>query len=81
MKPPRNMDAPMLIKALQRLSYRVERQTGSHIRLSCGIPISHTLTIPNHSPLKVGTLAAIPKDVAPARNITVASLLEQVLDS
>ena len=79
MKLPRNMDAPKLIRSLQRLGYTVERQTGSHVRLRCDIPSAHALTIPNHSPIKVGTLAAILKDVAAARNLTVASLLELVL--
>ncbi len=34
----RDMDAPELIKALQRMGYRVVRQTGSHLRL----PIERT---------------------------------------
>lgn len=63
MKLPRDMDAPELIKALQRIGYRVVRQSGSHVRLQCDQPERHSLTIPNHSPIKLGTLAAILADV------------------
>lgn len=32
MRLPRDMDAPELIRSLQRIGYRVVRQSGSHIR-------------------------------------------------
>lgn len=54
MRLPRDMDAPELIKALQRFGYRVVRQSGSHIRLHVDHPEPHALTVPNHSPLKLG---------------------------
>jgi len=76
MKLPRDMDAPELIKALQRIGYRVIRQSGSHIRLHTEQPEPHTLTIPNHSPLKLGTLAAILSDVAEHRGHSKVALLE-----
>lgn len=63
MKLPRDVDSAELIKALSKLGYRVVRQTGSHIRLHCGDP-QHSLTVPNHRPLRVGTLASILADVA-----------------
>jgi predicted RNA binding protein YcfA (HicA-like mRNA interferase family) len=68
MKLPRDMDAAELIKALARLGYRVVRQTGSHIRLQCDDPM-HALTVPNHRPLRIGTLAAILADVADQRRM------------
>ena len=64
MKLPRDADARDLIKALQRIGYHVVRQSGSHIRLQTEQPKPHALTIPNHSPLKSGTLSAILNDVA-----------------
>ncbi len=76
MKLPRDMDAPELIKALERIGYRVVRQSGSHIRLQSDQPKSHALTVPNHSPLKIGTLSAILGDVAQHRNITKDDLIE-----
>lgn len=80
MKLPRDMDAPVLIKALQRIGYVVVRQTGSHIRLEVDQPGRHALTIPNHSPLRVGTLAAILSDVAAQRNISRDALVELLRD-
>ena len=63
MKLPRDMDVAQLIKALTRLGYRPVRQNGSHIRLQCNDPV-HAITIPNHRPIRIGTLAAIITDVA-----------------
>lgn len=75
MKLPRNLDAPALIRSLQRNGYRTVRQTGSHIRLHSDEPEPHTITIPNHSPLKLGTLAAILGDIAQRRGMTRGELL------
>jgi len=74
MKLPRDIDAAQLIKALGRVGYRVVRQTGSHVRLHCDEP-AHTITIPNHNPLRVGTLASILADVEITRKITREELL------
>lgn len=62
MKFPRDMDATQLIKALGRLGYRPVRQAGSHVWLQCEHP-AHSITIPEHRPLRVGTLSAILTDV------------------
>lgn len=80
MKLPRDMDAPQLIKALQRIGYQVVRQSGSHIRLQAGQPKPHALTVPNHSPLKLGTLSAILSDVALHRGMTKEALVQVLLD-
>jgi predicted RNA binding protein YcfA (HicA-like mRNA interferase family) len=63
-KLPRNVSGAELAKALQAFGYAVTRQTGSHMRLTTGERGEHHVTIPNHSPLRVGTLAAILADVA-----------------
>ena len=81
MKLPRDIDAGTLIKALQRIGYRVVRQTGSHIRLFSEAPNPHALTVPAHSPLKVGTLAAILSDVATQRGLTRDALMRQLFDA
>ena len=65
---------PELIKALARLGYKPVRQTGSHIRLQCDDPV-HAITIPNHRPLRVGTLAAIITDVAAQQNMDRDTLI------
>ncbi len=77
MKLPRDIDAAQLIKALQRVGYRVVRQSGSHIRLQCDEP-AHSVTIPNHSPLRIGTLSAILGDVASKSGETREVLLERL---
>jgi len=59
MKLPRDMDAVELIKAMERIGYSVVRQTGSHIRMQCNDP-AHSITIPNHRPLRVGTFVGHP---------------------
>ncbi len=78
MRLPRDMDALDLVKALHRLGYQVVRQTGSHIRLHCEQPVAHSLTLPNHAPIKLGTLAAILLDIATARRISKEELARQL---
>ena len=53
-----------LAQALHVLGYRVTRQTGSHLRVTTQEHGEHHLTIPQHTPLRVGTLSAILTDVA-----------------
>jgi predicted RNA binding protein YcfA (HicA-like mRNA interferase family) len=74
MKLPRDMDAATLIKALTQLGYQPVRQSGSHIRLECNNP-KHSITIPNHRPLRVGTLAAIVSEIATHQKIEREALV------
>ncbi|MBV8389222.1 MAG: type II toxin-antitoxin system HicA family toxin [Mucilaginibacter sp.] len=54
-----------MVKLLAKYGYEVIRQKGSHIRLSRSSgEESHHLTVPNHNPIKLGTLNAILSDVA-----------------
>ncbi|MBS1568295.1 MAG: type II toxin-antitoxin system HicA family toxin [Bacteroidetes bacterium] len=64
MKLPRGLTGKHLIAALGKLGYTVTRQSGSHIRLTTELHGTHHVTIPDHRPLKVGTLSAILRDVA-----------------
>lgn len=75
MKLPRDLDAQALIKALARMDYRVTRQTGSHLRLQKPGPPEHAITVPNHAPLRVGTLAAILAEVARHHGMSREALL------
>ena len=77
MKLPRDIGAAELIKALSRIGYRVVRQSGSHIRLQCAAP-PHSITVPNHRPLRIGTLAAILAEVAAHRQIDRDTLIAQL---
>jgi len=64
MKTPRNLSAQDLIKILSNHGYQVTRQKGSHIRLiKTSHKGEHAITVPNHNPLKIGTLSAIINDV------------------
>ena len=64
MKLPRSISGKELIKALEKVDYRVSRQTGSHIRMTCTHPTQHHVTIPDHAFIRIGTLSAILSDVA-----------------
>ena len=65
MRLPRDLSGRDLAKALGHLGYQVARQKGSHMRLTASLPQGeHHVTIPDHDPLKVGTLDNILKDVA-----------------
>jgi predicted RNA binding protein YcfA (HicA-like mRNA interferase family) len=77
---PRDLSGATLIKALERLGYRVTRQTGSHIRLRTEVNGEHHVTIPNHDPLRVGTLAAILSAIAAHHGLTRESLLLKLFD-
>lgn len=64
MKLPRSLSAAALIKALRVYQYEVDRQKGSHIRLTTVLNGQHHITIPNHDELKIGTLSFILAEVA-----------------
>lgn len=64
MKIPRDITGTELAKILSKFGYKVTRQKGSHIRISTTTNGEHHVTIPNHNPIKVGTLSSILKDVA-----------------
>ena len=76
MKLPRGISAERLIRALEHLGYEVIRQKGSHVRLRHQGPPAHSITVPQHNPLKIGTLHGILAEVAQVRSITVESLSE-----
>ena len=78
MKLPRDISGNQLIKSLKPLGYIVTRQTGSHIRLSTEQNGQHHITVPQHDPLKIGTLAAILADIAAHFNLSKNELIDLV---
>jgi predicted RNA binding protein YcfA (HicA-like mRNA interferase family) len=64
MRLPRDVGGPDLVRKLAVLEYQVTRQVGSHIRLTTLLKGEHHVTIPNHKPLKLGTLSHILTSVA-----------------
>ncbi|MBK9147493.1 MAG: type II toxin-antitoxin system HicA family toxin [Flavobacteriales bacterium] len=75
MRVPRDLTGKELIKSLGKLGYEVTRQSGSHIRLTTSLKGTHHITIPDHRPIKVGTLAGILGDVAAHHQLTREELL------
>ena len=79
MRIPRDLSGADLVKRLGRLGYEVTRQSGSHIRLTSRVQGEHHITIPNHDPLRIGTLAAILDGVAAHHGLTREALLQRLL--
>ncbi|MBK6482962.1 MAG: type II toxin-antitoxin system HicA family toxin [Chitinophagaceae bacterium] len=76
MKLPRDISGADLVKALKKLDYSVTRQKGSHIRLTTQRDGEHHEVIPNHNPLKVGTLSSILKGIAQHHSLSPEELLQ-----
>jgi predicted RNA binding protein YcfA (HicA-like mRNA interferase family) len=77
-KIPRDVNGPQLVKALRILGYAVNRQKGSHICVTTQQHGEHHEVVPNHRPIKVGTLADILKSVASHHGLTVEELLAKL---
>ena len=63
MRLPRDVTGRRLAGSLARLGFAIDRQTGSHIRLTTRRGGEHHLTVPDHDPLRPGTLSAILREV------------------
>ena len=76
---PRDLAAADLEKALRRtFNYQFVRQLGSHRRLTTLTGGEHHLTIPNHNPLRPGTLRAILGEVMAHHHLTLDQVLQQL---
>jgi predicted RNA binding protein YcfA (HicA-like mRNA interferase family) len=78
MRLPRDLTGRDLAKALARLGYAFDRQVGSHIRLTTTQPSEHHITIPDHDPLKIGTLNSILRDVGEHAKLDRQALLQRL---
>jgi predicted RNA binding protein YcfA (HicA-like mRNA interferase family) len=79
MKIPRDLDASDLLQLLRKnYGYEFVRQSGSHIRLRTIQNGEHFITVPNHSPLKVGTLNQILSEVADHFNKEKNNLMQDL---
>lgn len=80
MKLPRNLDGDELVRRLKRFGYETTRQTGSHIRLTrISEDGEQHITIPNHAPLRIGTLNSILTDIATQLKMDKETLLKQLI--
>ena len=56
MKLPRDVNGAEAARALRRLGFEIQRQTGSHLVLRRA---NRTVVVPQHKPLKPGTLKGV----------------------
>lgn len=79
MKLPRDLYGRELAAALCRhWDYRQVNQVGSHIILQTETPGHHRLSVPDHKPLRIGTLNGILRDVALAKQTTREAILASI---
>ena len=79
MKIPRDVSGDELARPLTQFGYVITRQTGSHMRLTSSSKGSeHHITIPCHTPLKIGTMNSILKDVASYLEIERSQLVNNL---
>jgi predicted RNA binding protein YcfA (HicA-like mRNA interferase family) len=78
-KLPRDLSGTELAKLLRRYGYEEIRQSGSHIRVRSILRgTEHQVTIPAHSPLKVGTLSGILLEIATYLEISKDALAREL---
>jgi predicted RNA binding protein YcfA (HicA-like mRNA interferase family) len=75
---PRDISGQELVKALSLFGYRISRQVGSHIRLSTMEEGEHHITIPNHNPIRIGTLSNILNEIAIHFRLSKEDIIEQL---
>ncbi len=78
MRLPRDLSGVELTKRLSKFGYELDHQTGSHMRLKTDLNGTHSITIPAHSPLKLGTLNSILNEVAQHHQISKPELIEKL---
>jgi predicted RNA binding protein YcfA (HicA-like mRNA interferase family) len=78
LKVPRDVSGANLAKALRRYGYAVRHQTGSHMRLTTTQNGEHHITIPNSSPLPIGLLNALFRDIARHHRIDKSILIQEL---
>jgi len=75
-KIPRDLNGRDLARALcAHWGYRQVNQVGSHIILQTEAPKHHRLSVPDHKPLRIGTLNAILRAVALAKGVDRETVL------
>lgn len=75
MKLPRGVSGDRLVRVLEQLGYTVIRIKGSHVRLFHLGPPAHSISVPLHNPLKIGTFRGILADVAQARSLSIQDIV------
>ena len=79
MKLPRDLAGRALANALvKNWEYRVVHQVGSHIILQTQAPTHQRISVPDHTPLRIGTLNAILRQVAEHKGVAGEEILASV---
>ncbi len=79
MKLPRNLSGRALAQALcKHWDYRVIHQVGSHIILQTATPGHQRLPIPDHAPLRIGTLNAILRLISDHKGVERQEILDTI---
>jgi len=78
-KIPRDISGRELAQLLDKYEYEIKRETGSHMRLVSEIRgKEHKITIPDHNPIKIGTLNNILNDLADYLKIDKKVLMDEL---
>ena len=79
MKLPRDLSGATLVKVLcKHYGYVRIHQEGRHVIVQTELPAHHRIPVPDHAPLRVGTLNAILNAVANAQGISKSDTLEKL---
>jgi predicted RNA binding protein YcfA (HicA-like mRNA interferase family) len=79
MKIPRDLKGSTLVRVLcKSWGYTVVNQEGSHIILATDIPSHHRICIPDHNPLRIGTLNSILGAVARHKGLAKQDILNSL---
>jgi predicted RNA binding protein YcfA (HicA-like mRNA interferase family) len=79
MKLPRDLSGEELVKHLcKRWKYLKIHQVGSHIILQTQHPTPHRIAVPEHNPLRIGTLNGILASVAAYKNVPKEAILKDI---
>jgi predicted RNA binding protein YcfA (HicA-like mRNA interferase family) len=78
-KLPRDLAGRALVEALcKHWDYRIVHQAGSHIILQTETPGHQRISVPDHSPLRIGTLNAILRLVAERKQVSREEILAAI---
>jgi predicted RNA binding protein YcfA (HicA-like mRNA interferase family) len=79
MRLPRDIGGRELANALVRhWGYRQANQVGSHIILQTDEPGHHRVSVPDHNPLRIGTLNGILRAVAEVKSVTREDIISSL---
>ena len=81
-KIPRDISGRKLAKLLEKYGYKIIRESASHMRLLSKYKgKEHKITIPDHNPIKIGTLNNILNDIANYLKVDKKKIIEELFRS